>query len=283
MNVILQGWTELPVATRLLAVRAGGSLVSASKASPALLPALAPLLDSCQAVAGSGPPDLALPALETLLVAVEELPLPRPRLTGLTRLLTRLARPGDRGTATAARRLLARLPAQSDLPEEEEPRLAAPPPPDSLRPVDMREFLLWLGRESGPGNTGWRAAVLESAPSLADPRLQSAWLAWAAAQFCVAAKLRTPLGKAQETLGHIETAVRRLAAMQPEKLDMEQAEACLDFLLALEKVMVNGWDGSVTALPPATKSTQLFFHANRATCQVGRSPAPGWPSSLLSN
>ena len=75
MNVILQGWTELPVATRLLAVRAGGSLVSASKASPALLPALAPLLDSCQAVAGSGPPDLALPALETLLVAVEELPL----------------------------------------------------------------------------------------------------------------------------------------------------------------------------------------------------------------
>ena len=105
MNVILQGWTELPVATRLLAVRAGGSLVSASKASPALLlPALAPLLDSCQAVAGSGPPDLALPALETLLMAVEELPLPGPRLTGLAQLLTRLARPGDRGTAAAARR-----------------------------------------------------------------------------------------------------------------------------------------------------------------------------------
>lgn len=37
------------------------------------------------------------------------------------------------------------------------------------------------------------------------------WAAWEAAQFCIMSKLRTPLGKPQETFTAIEAAVKKLA------------------------------------------------------------------------
>ena len=35
----------------------------------------------------------------------------------------------------------------------------------------------------------------------------------------------------------------------------------------LEKSMVNAWDGCVSGLPGANKSSSLFFYANKKTCQ----------------
>ena len=118
----------------------------------------------------------------------------------------------------------------------------------------------------------WRKNILENVeetPGLisTSERLQTVWLAWAAAQFCVLSKLKTPLGKAQETLGHIDQACRKLASVNVDKLNIKQAQALLDFSLSLEKAMVNGWEGSVASLPVANKSTQLFFYTNKATCQ----------------
>ena len=144
----------------------------------------------------------------------------------------------------------------------------------ALRGPDLRLFLLYLHGEDR--EEGWRAALVQAegwkAPSLAllpaSQRLQGVWLAWAAAHSTLTAKLRTPMGKAQETLGHLAECAKRLAALPVAQLELGPATALLAFVRSLEKCMVNSWDGSVTALPPATKSTQLFFWANRATCQA---------------
>ena len=137
-----------------------------------------------------------------------------------------------------------------------------------LRAPDLRDFLAYLGGEEM--EDGWKVALLEGDVKLplveASERLQGEWIAWAAALATVAAKLRTPLGKAQETLGHIADAARKLASTPVNKLDQTRASLLLSYVRGLEKCMLNSWDGSVNALPQASKSTQLFFYANKATC-----------------
>ena len=137
-----------------------------------------------------------------------------------------------------------------------------------LRAPDLKDFLSYLGGEER--EDGWRVAMLESESKLplveASERLQGEWIAWAAALATVTGKLRTPLGKAQETLGHIADAARKLAATPVNKLDHTRASLLLSYVRGLEKCMLNSWDGSVSALPQASKSTQLFFYANKATC-----------------
>ena len=93
-------------------------------------------------------------------------------------------------------------------------------------------------------------------------------MAWISAQYCVLNKLKSPIGKPQETLGHIDVACRKLASVPSQSLDMNQAKGLINLVHYLEKLMVNAWDGSVSDLPSANKSASLFFYANKKTCRV---------------
>ena len=121
--------------------------------------------------------------------------------------------------------------------------------------------------------------------------LQAFWVGYQLAQFCVRNKLKTPLGKAQETLTTIEKVIRQLAAdaaalsvfkPSPEeniptqlsddtktlKLNVLEVRHLLTFFELLEKSMSNAWDGSAYhwAGPPGGKSITSFFTANKRTC-----------------
>ncbi|XP_063077660.1 serine/threonine-protein kinase SMG1 isoform X2 [Engraulis encrasicolus] len=110
------------------------------------------------------------------------------------------------------------------------------------------------------------------------------WAVWEAAQFTVLSKLRTPLGRAQDTFQTIEGMIRSLAA---HSLNAEQelsawsaAESdeghhtnqlrlalLLQFLENLEKLMYNAYEGCANALTAPPKGIRTFFYTNRQTCQ----------------
>ena len=122
--------------------------------------------------------------------------------------------------------------------------------------------------------------------------LQAFWISYQLAQFCVNGKLKTPLGKAQETLTTIERVIRQLttnaAAASVQKsiyqtenspdiqnvedtftLNIKECRRLLVFFEVLEKAMANAWDGSAYywAGPSGGKSIISFFTANKRTCQ----------------
>ncbi|KAJ1529376.1 hypothetical protein ONE63_006163 [Megalurothrips usitatus] len=94
------------------------------------------------------------------------------------------------------------------------------------------------------------------------------WAAWDAAQFCVTSKLRTPLGKPQETFTKIEGAIKALAreTHDCETWDVIRVRVLVDFLEQLEKVIYNAADGTALAIEPPPKQVRNFFHTNRSTC-----------------
>lgn len=94
------------------------------------------------------------------------------------------------------------------------------------------------------------------------------WAAWDAAQFCVTSKLRTPLGKPQETFTKIEGAIKALAreADDCESWDVIRVRVLVDFIEQLEKVIYNAADGTALAIEPPPKQVRNFFHTNRSTC-----------------
>ncbi|XP_023677609.2 serine/threonine-protein kinase SMG1 isoform X1 [Paramormyrops kingsleyae] len=110
------------------------------------------------------------------------------------------------------------------------------------------------------------------------------WVTWEAAQFTVLSKLRTPLGRAQDTFQTIEGMIRSLAAhsLNPEQ-ELSQwsgAESdeghhtnqlrltlLLQFLENLEKLMYNAYEGCANALTAPPKGIRTFFYTNRQTCQ----------------
>ncbi|KAL4659048.1 serine/threonine-protein kinase SMG1 isoform X1 [Arapaima gigas] len=110
------------------------------------------------------------------------------------------------------------------------------------------------------------------------------WATWEAAQFTVLSKLRTPLGRAQDTFQTIEGMIRSLAAhsMNPEQELSQWAAAesdeghhtnqlrlalLLQFLENLEKLMYNSYEGCANALTSPPKGIRTFFYTNRQTCQ----------------
>ena len=125
-----------------------------------------------------------------------------------------------------------------------------------LRAPDLRDFLAYLGGEER--EEGWRVALLEGEikwPLVeASEQLQGEWIAWAAALATVTGKLRTPLGKARKTLAD---AARKLAATLVNKHTCNSL--LLPYVRGLKKCMLNSWDCKVSALPLASKSTQLFL------------------------
>lgn len=114
--------------------------------------------------------------------------------------------------------------------------------------------------------------------ALKDVRVLVAWCQWEAAQFCVNNKLRTPLGKPQETFLKIESIIKedaRILALK-EKTNVKcveelisnhkHARVLMGFLEDLEKSIYNAADGTAFALPAAEKPAKTFFHINRSTC-----------------
>ncbi|ALC49235.1 nonC [Drosophila busckii] len=115
--------------------------------------------------------------------------------------------------------------------------------------------------------------------------LASAWLQFEAARFCVNQKLRTPLGKPQETFLAFEAIIMRYArwlsgcAKSPEcealnELSLQQLcnirsnlSVLLGFLDALEKLIYNAAEGSAFALRVPDKPVAAFFRLNNPTCQ----------------
>ncbi|KAM3597338.1 uncharacterized protein V6R79_003264 [Siganus canaliculatus] len=111
------------------------------------------------------------------------------------------------------------------------------------------------------------------------------WAVWEAAQFTVLSKLRTPLGRAQDTFQTIEGMIRNLAAqsLNPEQ-DVEawagtggdgdghhsnqlRLILLLQYLENLEKLMYNAYEGCANALTSPPKGIRTFFYTNRQTCQ----------------
>ncbi|XP_077980517.1 serine/threonine-protein kinase SMG1-like [Glandiceps talaboti] len=114
------------------------------------------------------------------------------------------------------------------------------------------------------------------------------WATCECAMFCVLAKLRTPLGKPQETFQNIEGTLRAYAAEaraeEPKSTPMSLTKdssvlgpayytrqlrpvLLLQFLEHLEKHMYNAYEGCAVALPTLPKIVKTFFRTNRGTCQ----------------
>ncbi|XP_072224935.1 serine/threonine-protein kinase SMG1 isoform X3 [Leuresthes tenuis] len=111
------------------------------------------------------------------------------------------------------------------------------------------------------------------------------WAVWEAAQFTVLSKLRTPLGRAQDTFQTIEGMIRSLAAhsMNPEQdlgawagtgsdgdghhSNQLRLTLLLQYLENLEKLMYNAYEGCANALTAPPKGIKTFFYTNRQTCQ----------------
>lgn len=118
--------------------------------------------------------------------------------------------------------------------------------------------------------------------SLANCSFLFFWSGFEAAQHCVINKLRTYLGKPQETFTSIEGALKVLAreiscntdVAKKEKhgLDyilQEQTRVRLfvEFLEHLERVIHNAADGCAMVLLPLSKPVRTFFHTNKSTCK----------------
>ncbi|KAJ8664855.1 hypothetical protein QAD02_006517 [Eretmocerus hayati] len=117
------------------------------------------------------------------------------------------------------------------------------------------------------------------------------WGGIEAAQHCVLNKLRTALGKPQETFTTIESALKNLAreisgCIPAETIDCvksikKREEDCVggienehtrvrllvEFLEHLERVIYNATDGCAVALLTPAKPVRTFFHTNKFTCR----------------
>lgn len=100
------------------------------------------------------------------------------------------------------------------------------------------------------------------------------------ADYCVKNKLRTSLGKPQETFVKIEEIIKNYARMLTSKPKDESSESInklvlkhkhakflLGFLEYLEKSIYNAAEGTAFALPQHEKAAKNFFKLNMPTCQ----------------
>lgn len=111
-----------------------------------------------------------------------------------------------------------------------------------------------------------------------DVRCLTSWAQWEAAQYCVNNKLRTSLGKPQDTFLKIESIIKedaRILALK-EKTNVDNVESLisnqkharvlLGFMENLEKAIYNASQGTAFALPAPEKPAKTFFHINAPTC-----------------
>ncbi|KAK5642069.1 hypothetical protein RI129_008236 [Pyrocoelia pectoralis] len=105
------------------------------------------------------------------------------------------------------------------------------------------------------------------------------WVTFEAAQLCVNSKLRTPLGKPNETFTSFEVVLKRLAkevmknkvdgedTMENGKIDQKRVRMLLQFMEHLEKAIYNAAEGCAIAMPPSSKPVRTFFYTNASTCK----------------
>lgn len=112
-----------------------------------------------------------------------------------------------------------------------------------------------------------------------DVRVLMFWVQCEAAQSCVNNKLRTALGKPQETFIKIESTVKEFARLlatteqPPAKQSIDtilanqrRARILLGFMECLEKYIHNAGDGMAVGLPAMEKPVRTFFRVNATTC-----------------
>lgn len=111
-----------------------------------------------------------------------------------------------------------------------------------------------------------------------DLRCLVSWAQWEAAQHCVNNKLRTSLGKPQDTFLRIESIIKedaRILALKEKSLvknydsliaNQKHTRILLGFMEALEKAIYNASKGTAFALPLSEKPARTFFHINSLTC-----------------
>ncbi|XP_043258587.1 serine/threonine-protein kinase SMG1 isoform X3 [Colletes gigas] len=108
------------------------------------------------------------------------------------------------------------------------------------------------------------------------------WAGFEAAQHCVTNKLRTPLGKPQETFTSIESALKSLAREISYSMEITKKEKrsldhllsehtrvrlLIEFLEHLERAIHNAAEGCAIALSPLSKPVRTFFRTNKSTCK----------------
>lgn len=114
--------------------------------------------------------------------------------------------------------------------------------------------------------------------TLQDIRLLTSWIQWEAARYCVNNKLRTPLGKAQETIVKIENIIKEYARVLALKdttrrksyknvlANQRNARILLGFMESLEKAIYNAAEGNAFGIQSPEKPAKTFFRLNHATC-----------------
>lgn len=111
-----------------------------------------------------------------------------------------------------------------------------------------------------------------------DIRCLISWIQLEAAQYCVNNKLKTAVGKPQETFLAIESIIKedyRILALKEKSTvrniktliaNQKQARILLGFMEALEKSIYNAAEGTAFSIPAIEKPARNFFRVNSPTC-----------------
>jgi serine/threonine-protein kinase SMG1 len=114
--------------------------------------------------------------------------------------------------------------------------------------------------------------------TLKDVRTLTSWIQWESARFCVQNKLRTPLGKPQDTFVKIENIIKeyaRILALKDKSTlqnykkvlaNQRNVRILLGFMEALEKAIYNAAEGNAFGIPAPEKPARTFFRLNASTC-----------------
>ncbi|UXI19497.1 zinc finger CCCH domain-containing protein 18 [Sarcoptes scabiei] len=104
------------------------------------------------------------------------------------------------------------------------------------------------------------------------------WLCYEFVQFCIKNRLKTPLGKPQNTFTEIESIIKmfinemtsnnrdRLMVLNGDKHNAVRIRMLLMILDNFEKLIYNTVHGDSLLLYAPSKSSKLFFNKNKATC-----------------
>ncbi|CAF1174376.1 unnamed protein product [Didymodactylos carnosus] len=139
-----------------------------------------------------------------------------------------------------------------------------------------------------------RALAYEQIPNFGNDALLWFWAIWECAQYCVMNKLKTSLGKPQETFLALEETLRAFAwpvtktdtlssssdhvpstssnsneanIEKPEWwCDLHRCGLLLQLIECLEKCIYNAYEGTALSLPQLPKPIKFFFMTNKSTC-----------------
>ncbi|XP_054164318.1 serine/threonine-protein kinase SMG1-like [Oppia nitens] len=101
------------------------------------------------------------------------------------------------------------------------------------------------------------------------------WSVWEVVQYCIFNRLRTPLGKPQDTFTKIEATIKRRVVQLQGTIDDSntsievnsiQVRMLLLLMENIEKLVYNAIDGNSSRLYTTPKSAKSFFRTNKATC-----------------